>query len=205
MEKPSRSYSNNVDTRITLLERIARRAPLDEHAWQEFVDQYSPMIYRWCRRWGLQDADAKDVTQQVLASLPSKIAAFKYDPSGSFRAWLRTIAHHAWSDFVGRSRRQRAASGSLDVGGIIGSIDARSDLGQRLKAEFDLELLEQAVKRVRERVEPTTWEAYRLTAWDEVPAAEVAARLEKKIATIYVARSKVQRMLREEIHDLLGS
>ena len=63
------------------------------------------MIYRWCRRWGLQDADAKDVTQQVLLTLPAKMARFKYNPDGSFRAWLHTLAHHAWHDFRVRTRR----------------------------------------------------------------------------------------------------
>jgi len=70
---------------------------------------------------------------------------------------------------------------------------------QRIDDEFDLERLERAMARVRERVEPATWDAFRLTAIEGVPAAEVARRLGKKVATVYVARSNVQKMLQEEI------
>ena len=54
-----------------------------------------PLIHRWCRRWRLQEADAQDVAQDVLLKLHGRMATFNYDPSGSFRAWLKTLAHHA--------------------------------------------------------------------------------------------------------------
>jgi RNA polymerase sigma-70 factor (ECF subfamily) len=63
-------------------------------------------------------------------------------------------------------------------------------------------LLERAIAIVRERVEPATWEAFRLTAMDGLPAAEVARRLRKHVATVYVARSNVQKMLHEEVAAL---
>ena len=99
------AHPGSFETRLSLLTRLAKPGPVDQLAWEEFVDQYGPMIYRWCRRWGLQDADAKDVTQQVLLTLPTKLASFKYNPDGSFRAWLHTLAHHAWHDFRIRARR----------------------------------------------------------------------------------------------------
>ena len=46
---------------------------------------------------------------------------------------------------------------------LIQTVEARDDLARRLEAEFDLELLEEAQRRVRQR-RPGTWEAYRLTA-----------------------------------------
>jgi hypothetical protein len=39
----------------------------------------------------LQEADAED----VLLKLNSRITSFAYDASGSFSAWLKTLAHHA--------------------------------------------------------------------------------------------------------------
>jgi RNA polymerase sigma-70 factor (ECF subfamily) len=160
------------------------------------------MIYRWCRRWGLQDADAKDVTQQVLLTLPAKMASFKYNPDGSFRAWLHTLAHHAWHDFRGRTRRPALSGGIGHPADPLQLVTARDDLVRRLEEEFDLELLDEAIDRVRRRVTAPTWEAFRLTAWSAVPAIEVARQLDKKVATVYVARSKVQRMLQDEIEAL---
>src|SRR5262249_49682883 len=76
-------------TRETLLGRL-RRDPTDQAAWGEFVERYSPQIYGWCRGWRLQDADAQDVTQEVLVILARRMATFDYDPARSFRAWLKT-------------------------------------------------------------------------------------------------------------------
>src|SRR5262245_4921659 len=184
-------------TRVSLLLRLAGPGPVDQAAWHEFVEHYGPMIYKWCRRWSLQEADARDVTQQVLLKLARKMTTFTYDACGSFRAWLRTLTHHAWRDFVGDRQRPGQGSGGTEVLARLGTVEAREDLLRRLEEEFDLEVLEEAVGRVRQRVEPATWEAFRLTAVESVPAVEVARLLNKKVATVYVARSKVQRMLQE--------
>jgi len=63
-------------------------------------------------------------------------------------------------------------------------------------------LLKEAAARVRLRVEPRTWDAFHLLAIEGRSGAEVARRLEMKVATVFVARSKVQRMLCEEITRL---
>ena len=81
------------------------------------------------------------------------------------------------------------------------TIAAREDLIQRLDQEFDRELLERAMVRVRLRVAPHNWEAFRLTAIDGVEPREVARRLEMKIANVYAARSNIQRLLREEVDE----
>ena len=53
---------------------------------------------RWSDLWtgGL----AGIVTQIVLLKLATKLRDFAYDPSRSFRAWLKTVAQHAWLDFL---------------------------------------------------------------------------------------------------------
>src|SRR3954465_766402 len=100
-------------TRVTLLTRL-RQDPIDHAGWDEFVERYGRHIYRWCRQWKLQDADAEDVTQEILMKLTQKLRAFRYDPSRSFRSWLKTVTHHAWRDFEDRRRHaQRAAGDSL--------------------------------------------------------------------------------------------
>ena len=76
--------AQDLRTSATLLGRL-RGQPTDQEAWSEFVDRYGARIYGWCRRWSLQDADAKDVTQAVLATLCIKMRTFTYDPSLSFR------------------------------------------------------------------------------------------------------------------------
>src|ERR1700733_10119494 len=99
-------------TRVTLLIQL-RQEPSDQAGWDEFVERYGRHIYRWCRQWKLQDADAEDLTQIILVKLTQKLRAFAYDPSRSFRGWLKTVAHHAWRDFeAGRPTAQPAAGNS---------------------------------------------------------------------------------------------
>jgi RNA polymerase sigma factor (sigma-70 family) len=101
-------------TRVTLLTQL-RQDPSDQAGWDEFVERYGRHIYRWCRQWKLQDADAEDVTQDILVKLTQKLRAFAYDPSRSFHGWLKTVAHHAWRDIDDSRRHARRAAGDSQV------------------------------------------------------------------------------------------
>jgi len=188
-------------TRISLLTQL-RQDPSDQAGWDAFVERYGRHIYRWCRQWKLQDADAEDVTQDILVKLARKLRVFTCDPSRSFRGWLKTLAHHAWRDFVDSPRRVQAAAGDGQVWELLQTLEAREDLVQRLQEAFDYELLEAAQVRVRLRVAPHTWEAFRLLALEGLPVAAVAAKVQMQVAMVYVAKSKVQKMLQEEIQKL---
>jgi RNA polymerase sigma-70 factor (ECF subfamily) len=188
-------------TSATLLDRL-RQAPADQAAWAEFVRRYGPQVYRWCRRWRLQPADAEDVTQAVLVKLSAKLRTFTYDPARSFRAYLRALARYAWCDLLEGGRRPGAGSGDTEVLKLLEAVEAGDDLVRLLDESFDQEVLAEAEARVRRRVEAHTWAAFCLTAVDGLPGAEAAARLGLKVATVYKARSKVQRLLQDEIAQL---
>jgi RNA polymerase sigma-70 factor (ECF subfamily) len=191
-------------TSVTLLGRL-RQNPTDQATWAEFVDRYSRKIYGWCRRWGLQDADAQDVTQNVLVKLAQQMSTFAYDPSQSFRGWLKTVARHAWADHVASRQRAVQGSGDSQVGALLQTVEARDDLVTRLNEEFDHELLEEAKVRVQLRVERHTWEAFRLTAVEGLSGAAVAEQLRLQVATVFKAKSKVLLLLQKELRKLEGS
>jgi RNA polymerase sigma-70 factor (ECF subfamily) len=195
------SKASGHTTRLSLLARL-RADPNDQAAWAEFVDRYGPQIHAWCLAWRLQEADAQDVTQNVLIKLGRALPRFVYDPGRSFRGWLRTLTHHAWSDFISEQRAVVRGSADTRVLDLLQTVQARDDLSARLEAAFDQELLERAMDLVRARVEPATWEAFRLTAVDRLPAAEVGQRLGMRVGTVYQARSSVQRLLRETLAEL---
>jgi RNA polymerase sigma-70 factor (ECF subfamily) len=190
-------------TSITLLERL-RQGAADQAAWAELVRRYAPLIYRWCRRWQLQEADAQDVTQAVLAKLAQKMRTFRYDSAGSFRGYLRTLARYAWCDLLEDGRRPGAGSGDSRVLRLLETVEAGDDLVQRLNEQFDQEVLAEAQARVQQRVEAHTWEAFRLTALEGLSGAEAAARLGLAVATVFKAKSKVRQMLQEEVARLEG-
>jgi RNA polymerase sigma factor (sigma-70 family) len=188
-------------THLTLLSKL-RLDPCDQTGWAEFVERYGRHIYRWCRQWNLSNADAEDVTQNILMKLTQKLREFKYDPSRSFRGWLKTIAHHAWRDFEVSRRHAKLISSDQANADQMLAVEARDDLIKKLDDAFDLELLEAAKARVRLRVAPHTWEAFRLVALEGLPVTEVAGKMNMQVAMVYVAKNKVQMMLQEEIRKL---
>src|SRR5262245_60040259 len=94
------SVRTPVDTPASLLERLRR--PDDREAWARFVELYTPLLYFWARRTGLQQADAADLVQEVLAVLFRKLLEFTYDKQRSFRNWLRTVTLNKWRETVRR-------------------------------------------------------------------------------------------------------
>jgi RNA polymerase sigma factor (sigma-70 family) len=184
-------------TSTSLLMRL-REAPADQAAWDEFVRRYGGRIREWGRRWGLQDADAHDVTQDVLLKLVRSMQTFRYDPAQRFRGWLRTVAHNAWQDLARGRRPALAADDRLH------SLAARDELAVEVNAAYEQELLDRAMERVRPRVLPRTWEAFHLTALDGLPGAEVAARLGMAVTSVYKAKSNIQKLLEAEVQVLDG-
>jgi RNA polymerase sigma-70 factor (ECF subfamily) len=187
-------------TSASLLARLGG-ATLDQEAWSQFAQRYGRQVYRWCRKRQLQEADAQDVTQGILVKLAVKLRTFRYDPARSFRAYLKTLTRYALCDFLA-NRPPDAGSGDSQVRDQLAQVAAQADLLQHLRAEFDLELLDEAMQRVRRRVEPSTWQAFRLVVVDGQPPAEVAQHLGVKVATVYVSKGRVQQWLREEIAAL---
>jgi len=188
------------NTSATLLS-LLRQMPPDQAAWAQFTERYGRKIYAWCRQWNLQEADAEDVTQAVLMKLAEKMRTFEYDSTKSFRAWLKTVSRHAWSDFLSSLKAVVAAGGS-QAHEFLQAVAARDDLFRRLDDEFDRELLDEAMARVRLRVTPRTMDAFERTALKGQSGAEVGQALGMKVATVFVAKSKVQKMLQEELAKL---
>jgi RNA polymerase sigma-70 factor (ECF subfamily) len=192
------SSDPNTRTSTTLLRRL-RESPRDPDAWARFVGTYRPMILDWCRAWGLQVADAEDVSQAVLSKLVELLPSFDHDPARRFRAWLRTVAQRVSIDAA--NVRRADATGSERVRELLGNLEARDDLERRLAEAFDLELLALALERVRGRVAETTWEAFRLTALEGLSGAEAARRLNIPVANVFVAKHRVRKLLRKAVGE----
>jgi RNA polymerase sigma factor (sigma-70 family) len=195
---PTEPFSH---TSATLLARL-REDPCDQAAWAEFVVRYRPSILQWCRRWRLQESDAEDVTQAVLLKLSGLMKTFVYDPSRTFRGWLKTLAHHAWRDLVDERMRTRVISGDNSMETLVETLEARDDLVKQLRDEFRRELMDHAMMLVRPRVAPRTWDAFHLTAIEGLSGASAAGRLGIKVSHVFVAKSEVKMMIRDEIRRL---
>jgi len=191
-------------TSITLLASLADAA--DQQAWNRFVEQYSPRIFFWCRRFGLQETDAADVTQDVLLKLLGAMREHQYDPArGSFRGWLKTVTANLIRDLKRASQPHDQGSGDTRVMRQLAAIQdgpAFQELEMLLEKQYEEELLSLAKARVRQRVQPQTWQAFQMYACDRIPARQVADTLKMPVGEVYVAKSRTIKLLQQEIRKL---
>ncbi len=96
-------------TRPSLLLRI--RDVGDADSWRTFVTIYAPLVYQYARRHSLQDADAADLTQDVMGEVTRTIRSFVYQPArGRFRGWLLAVTRRRFVRFNERRARYLAKS-----------------------------------------------------------------------------------------------
>ncbi len=112
------------------------------------------------------------------------------------------MAHGAWCDFVARHQKPDRGTGDRDVLRLLHAVEARDDLARKFDEEYDRQLLEEAMAQVRQHVEPATWEAFRLLAFEGLTGSSAAARLGMKIGAVYMAKSRVRKQLKEAIARL---
>src|SRR5262249_12579952 len=123
----------------------------------------------------------------------------------SFRAYVRTLTHYVWCDFLESRKRPDIGAGDSEVLQRLDQVPAQEDLVTRLTEEFDHELLDAASDRVRLRLAEKTWQAFQLTAVEGLSGAQAAARLGMTVPAVFKARCKVQKLLQEEVRRLEGA
>ncbi len=201
------SENSDTSTSITLLLRVQEIE--DSDAWSRFVERYAPQVFAWCRRHKLQESDAADVTQEVLTRLVRSMRSFTYDSSrGSFRGWLKTVTQNAIRDLIAESRKQGRGAGDTLTARLLEQIcddTASAELEARITAQYEQELLHEAERRVQLRVQSKTWSAYHMTAVEQKTPGDAASTLNLPVSEIYVAKSRVIKMLREEVARLDSS
>ena len=184
----------------TLLVLRLLACPTDAAAWDEFVQRYSGIVYEWCRRHHLQDADAQDVTQNVFADLLRGLKGFDR-AQGRFRSWLYRIVQNGVRDWC-RERARREEKGTESARKLLASQPARLDLEARLGEEFDLELLEVAEANVRLKVSPHYWDSYRLRCKDGLALKQAREQIGIPVGHVSKYALRVRDMVAGEVASL---
>jgi RNA polymerase sigma-70 factor (ECF subfamily) len=183
-------------TPASLLERL--RQPFDPEAWSRFVSLYTPLIYSWACRAGLQEPDALDLVQDVFVTLLRVLPTFSYDRDQSFRGWLRTVTLNTWRN-VRKRAEQRPFIGAVDAV----QLPSPENPEAAWEAEYRQHVVGRALCVMRADFRETTWKA----CWEMIvsgrPAADVAAELGLTVGAVYAAKVRVMNRLREELDGLL--
>jgi RNA polymerase sigma-70 factor (ECF subfamily) len=190
-------------TRLSLLVRL--RDSQDEGAWSQFVEIYAPLVYGFARKQGLQDADAADLTQDVLQAVSGGIRRLDYDPRrGSFRGWLFTVVRNKLRNFLAAQKRPGRGTGDSDAQHRLQELPAREEEQTAWwDQEYEQRVFSWAAERVRGAFSESTWQAFWQTAVEGKTGPEVARELRMSVAAVYLAKGRVLTRLKAIIHDTL--
>lgn len=184
-------------TPLSLLERI--KQPGANEAWERFVRLYTPLLYHWARRLGLDQEDASDLVQDVFALLVRKLPEFSYDPEKRFRGWLWTVLLNSL-----RERRRRPGLPVADeAGSALDRCEGPDEIASIDEEEYRQYLIQRALQLMQNEFQPTTWKAFWEYVANDRPAAEVADELGVTAGAVYAAKVRVLSRLREELRGLL--
>ena len=202
---PTPKLDDDAPTRSSLILKL--RSWDDKSSWQRFFDTYWRLIYTVARRTGLSDFEAQEVVQETVIAVARAVKDFEYDRAkGSFRGWLTRWASWRIKDqFRKRSREHEAVQQRRD-----GDSEARTDwvervpdpentLDQLWQEEWDRKLREVVLRRVKDLTTPRQYQifdCYVLKGW---PVSRVVQDLGVSTASVYLARTRVSRLIRTEM------
>ena len=189
------------ETRASLLVQI--QSPENREAWELFAATYQPVIYRIARRRGLQDADAHDLVQDVLVRVSTAIDRFEQQPGVRFRNWLGRVASNTILTALTRAPRD-LGQGGTDGGEQLEQYPDAEELTKELDSEVMREQFRRAAAVVRTDVNDDTWRSFELTVISGLSCEQAASELGKSIGTVYAARSRVFKRIREQVEELTG-
>jgi RNA polymerase sigma-70 factor, ECF subfamily len=189
------------DSQITSLTLLGQAVAQDPTAWQRLVRLYSPAVFRWAKRTGLQDDDAADVVQDVWAGVSQALARFRHDPqTGTFRGWLWTITRNKTGDVFRRRQESAVAAGGSDAHQQLQNLPEVEPPDE--SAANSAGILQQALELIRPDFEERTWRAFWQLGVERRPAREVAEALGMAANAVHQAKFRILKRLREVLGEL---
>ncbi len=200
-ERSADEQKSHLSTSSSLIRELKGFSPA---RWESFVLVYSPLIRFWIQRKGVHPQAVEDICQESLRTIFSGIDHFERNANhGSFRGWLRTIVHRRVVDHI-RSNGHEHPAPQLVLDGII-QPDGRDPAEIEAEEQALHELKARAMELVRRSTAEKTWQMFWMSAVEEVPTAEIAARFGVTKDAVRVAKGRVLNRLREMmIHEIAG-
>ena len=183
---------------LSFLERL--RAGKQED-WDRFVMLFSPVVYHWVKRSGLQDSDVADICQEVFSAAYLGLGAFHKDAQrGSFRGWLYRVTQSKVRDYYRRKKKTEAAEGVAQEFDACYEDESNSEPDPRQVTKI---LVERAIRMIQDDFDPKTWAAFQAVTVNGRPPADVAVEVGMSVGSVYVAKSRILKRLREELAGLI--
>ena len=190
-------------TQPTLLLRI--RDTEDEASWERFVKIYTPLVFGYCRKRGLQEADASDVAQEVMRTVAQSINRFDYNKKkGTFRGWLLTVTRNKLLKYFSKLQKQPIGTGRTTIQTKLEETPDAVETAHWNHA-YQQRLFQWASGEVKEEFAEKTWSAFWLAAVENQSSQKIATDLQMSLGAVYIAKSRVIARIRKQIESVNGS
>ena len=196
-----------IPTRATLIQRL--KDWQDQSSWQDFFDTYWKLIYGVAIKGGLTGAEAQDVVQETMISVAKHMPTFEYDPAiGSFKTWLLNMTRWRITDQLrkrgpfaaGHPASEDTATGTRTVDKVVDP--AGPDLDALWDAEWEKNLLDAAMAKVKRQLDPQKYQIFDLYVNKEWPPEKVAATFGISVDQVYLAKHRTTELIKEEVKRL---
>ncbi|MEO1529389.1 MAG: sigma-70 family RNA polymerase sigma factor [Planctomycetota bacterium] len=165
-------------------------------------DIYGPLVYRWCRRRGLQASDAADVMQDVLVGVSKSLSNFqKSDRGPSFRRWLRSITENKIVDHFRASKRRAEVLGTLEETRQP-SIHTVSPTDTNEEQDERRFVVHHALMLLKSEFSEPHWTAFWRTTVEGLTAVAVSEELGISPGNVRQIKFRILRRLRDELAEL---
>jgi RNA polymerase sigma factor (sigma-70 family) len=198
---------DSLPTRQTLLKRLKNLD--DDQSWQDFFDIYWKLIYSVAAQAGLDHPEAQDVVQETVLSVAKKIGEYKADPAfGSFKSWLLLITKRRIADQFRRRPSGRTTpalkSGDTTRTPLVERVadPASLDWQQIWDDQWQKNLMEVAMERVKQQVSPRDWLLFYQQVVKEWRAGKVATKYNVSRASAYMAKYRISKLIKQEARRL---
>lgn len=153
-----------------------------------------PVVHYVRRLAAHSGIDADDVAQDAFLQAWRRIG--DYDHRWAFSTWLFTIARRTWLNAVRACRRRRVREAAVATAGVGGEEPSAGVIaGERATRLWDV-----ARAELKEREFTAVWLRY----VEEKTMTEIAAVLDRPVATVKVMLFRARRRLEPLVQDLIG-
>jgi RNA polymerase sigma-70 factor (ECF subfamily) len=169
--------------------------PQKAEGWETFAVRYRKRIKGWCQRNGLNDADADDVTQQLLLAIRDKVRTYVRE-EGRFLNWLERVTKNACNNWFRETKRSRAFQPLMD------NIPAQQDLLRALNDEHYTYLLQVVMAEVQRGVTNRDWKIWIEMTFKKRNAEDLATEFGVTKAAVFKAKSRIAGKITERLREL---
>jgi RNA polymerase sigma factor (sigma-70 family) len=195
-----------IPTRRSLVSRL--RQWDDQESWQDFFSTYWKLIYGVAIKSGLTDEEAEDVVQETVLSVAKKMDTFKYDPAVcSFKGWLMHVTRlriidqfrKRQSGIVGKTPRDSDAPRTATVERVPEPVSVLDSIWD---AEWEKNIVDAAMERVKRRVKPDHYQIFYLNVVKKLGVRKVASMIGVNVAQVYLVKHRVAALIKKEVQKL---